>query len=834
LSLFLAAALTFGCISLPASAAEMYYLSAETADTPDTADISDSGDTDSNDTEQYKINFQFDWGDIVEYEVYNSYTNEFEKTSSDTITITDDEFLIKAYMPHHNDGRPQFSSINIRIDGEYDNCSSTVDSRTYDEEFDITGIRSDLTVTLYFGGETGVFDTEDIDSDTDTEHIIDFQFKDERVEYKVYNSDTTEFEKTSSDSITITDDNLSILAYMPHHSDGRPQYTSINILVDGEYDNIKSVTDSTTQDEKFTITGITSDLTVTLYYGGETGVFDTDDTENLDSLFSFKENSDGTYIVTAYWGSDTEVTLPEKYKGKTVTLIEDNFCFFRDTVKTVTIPKTIIGVKTYGYEYEHYEENDSDSYGDSIYTIAADISPFYTDGIFEAINVDPENPVYTSIDGVLYTTVGQVKNSSEQNEDSDKLILVQYPPKKKGFKFTVPENVKYIGTITAERTEHEEYYFNRAFDGNKELKAIVIGDNVKGINDKEFRFFLGLIIQGYEGTAAQDFALSHYRTFEVIGNSDPNKNFEYRYQIFEDDYNGKLNAMITQYLGSVQDVILPNEINGHKVTKISNRAFMNNSSIRSITINKDLEDVQVFDEMGDYVYDMEHGITDGHEGILDKQVISTVTGFAPMFINCENLECINVEQDNRYFKSIDGVLYNKSSDGSVELLQYPANKPGEEFMLPENAVTIGLGNTFWGETIEPERAAAFSNCKNLKKLVIPETVNNLEQSAFYGEIPVLYVYKDSQAHIFAKKYNFEYVLIDDTETDDIPYGDINGDGKVTAKDSMAVQRYAIKLTEFSDEQLKAADVDIDGKVTAKDALNILRCAIQLAVLPIQD
>ena len=58
--------------------------------------------------------------------------------------------------------------------------------------------------------------------------------------------------------------------------------------------------------------------------------------------------------------------------------------------------------------------------------------------------------------------------------------------------------------------------------------------------------------------------------------------------------------------------------------------------------------------------------------------------------------------------------------------------------------------------------------------------------------------------------------------------------KVTAKDSLTVQRYAIKLTSLTDEQIKAADVDKDGKVTSKDAMYILRCSINLAVLPIEN
>ena len=66
------------------------------------------------------------------------------------------------------------------------------------------------------------------------------------------------------------------------------------------------------------------------------------------------------------------------------------------------------------------------------------------------------------------------------------------------------------------------------------------------------------------------------------------------------------------------------------------------------------------------------------------------------------------------------------------------------------------------------------------------------------------------------------------------YGDVNGDGKVTARDSMIVQRYAIKLAQLTDEQIKVADVDRNGKVNAKDALYILRSSINLAVLPIEN
>lgn len=69
-------------------------------------------------------------------------------------------------------------------------------------------------------------------------------------------------------------------------------------------------------------------------------------------------------------------------------------------------------------------------------------------------------------------------------------------------------------------------------------------------------------------------------------------------------------------------------------------------------------------------------------------------------------------------------------------------------------------------------------------------------------------------------------------TPDIPearmLGDVNNDGKISAKDSIMVQRYVIKLTALDDKQLKTADVSGDNKVTTKDALDILRFTIKLS------
>ena len=68
----------------------------------------------------------------------------------------------------------------------------------------------------------------------------------------------------------------------------------------------------------------------------------------------------------------------------------------------------------------------------------------------------------------------------------------------------------------------------------------------------------------------------------------------------------------------------------------------------------------------------------------------------------------------------------------------------------------------------------------------------------------------------------------DPERVDIILGDIDGDGKISAKDSLYVQRFVIKLKLLDEVQQKAADVNNDSKITAKDALDILRYTIHMS------
>ncbi len=62
-------------------------------------------------------------------------------------------------------------------------------------------------------------------------------------------------------------------------------------------------------------------------------------------------------------------------------------------------------------------------------------------------------------------------------------------------------------------------------------------------------------------------------------------------------------------------------------------------------------------------------------------------------------------------------------------------------------------------------------------------------------------------------------------TDWFYYGDVDGDEAVNAKDALAVLKYAVGKTLFSEVQMILADPTDDGEINAKDALDILKYAV---------
>jgi hypothetical protein len=98
------------------------------------------------------------------------------------------------------------------------------------------------------------------------------------------------------------------------------------------------------------------------------------------------------------------------------------------------------------------------------------------------------------------------------------------------------------------------------------------------------------------------------------------------------------------------------------------------------------------------------------------------------FSHCSALERITVNEENPNYQTIDGNLYTK--DGKTLVTYAPASKR-IQFCIPEGVKTV--------ETL------AFANC-SLEELVIPSSVNNIENAAFGGSIKRLIVEEGNVAY----------------------------------------------------------------------------------------
>ncbi len=91
--------------------------------------------------------------------------------------------------------------------------------------------------------------------------------------------------------------------------------------------------------------------------------------------------------------------------------------------------------------------------------------------------------------------------------------------------------------------------------------------------------------------------------------------------------------------------------------------------------------------------------------------VTNIVSYA--FESCSSLTAITVDPANLFYRSVDGVLFDKNQG---TLIAYPAGKGGS-YIVPDNVTSIG--------------AIAFGNCSGLTHVTIPNSVTNIGDLAFY-------------------------------------------------------------------------------------------------------
>lgn len=181
---------------------------------------------------------------------------------------------------------------------------------------------------------------------------------------------------------------------------------------------------------------------------------------------------------------------------------------------------------------------------------------------------------------------------------------------------------------------------------------------------------------------------------------------------------------LTAYNGNGGDVVIPQNIDGMPVIKLSYRLFENRDDITSVTMPEGLKIID---------YSVFWGCTGLSEIIIPESVVSIgsnafygASGLHSIYIpqnvmeigglcfGWTSIETIEVSPQNDYFSSVDGVFYDKS--GEI-MLCYPCCKPNREFDIPENVIEI--------------YSFAFDRPKYLEKLHIGKNLRRIDDCQIF-------------------------------------------------------------------------------------------------------
>ena len=143
---------------------------------------------------------------------------------------------------------------------------------------------------------------------------------------------------------------------------------------------------------------------------------------------------------------------------------------------------------------------------------------------------------------------------------------------------------------------------------------------------------------------------------------------------------------------------------------------------------------------------------------LEKVYIGkTVRSIPAAFLNnCNKLEWFEVDAENPYYSSINGVIYNKNG---TELVRYPQGKSEEIFIIPDGVKKL--------------RNGAVSNAPSVK-ILVPPSVGVFEDGWIDGNYGgalagqrTIYGYTGTAAEAFAKSR--DYIFIPLNPFADVPY-----------------------------------------------------------------
>ncbi|MBR2279600.1 MAG: leucine-rich repeat protein [Ruminococcus sp.] len=480
-------------------------------------------------------------------------------------------------------------------------------------------------------------------------------------------------------------------------------------------------------------------------------------------------DSDEARIIH-YNGSETELTVPDKIDGYTVSIIGGGSYEFvfenKDVLTKVNIPNSIESLDYYAF-------------ADCVSLKSINI-PYGVTEIGYA--------VFSGCTNLSEVTISNSVGGIHEHAFENCLALK---------KITIPNSVFGIADEAFKNcTSLSDVSFDNgiegigqyAFYGCDKLKNIEIPKSVSRIgvcafgyycsDESQFERIENFLISGFTGSEAQHYSKNNNFDFISLGKTEMTMQPDYEYHVLDDgtveiyDYNGPF----------VSEIDIPSKIDGYIVSTISGQLFLEYPIVEKINIPDCLTKIDI------------------------------------AFADCKSIKEINVSPNNGDFTSLDGNLYSKDLS---KLVQYALGKEESEFVLPSSVICIGycslsssklktikmssnvkfieayafshskeLESINLSEKLESISYHAFSGCTNLKELIIPKSVTEFGYHAC-GFIEVItdnktkdfsiYGYNGTAAETYAKDNGFEFISLDETPNEIIQPTTTEGSQPITTE-----------------------------------------------------